>query len=88
MEIQVGSVVRSIAGHDMQSLLIVVGYENGMAYCADGRLRRVDSPKKKKLKHLQKFNYVSPRIAKLVKDGAAITNSEVRKALAEYQHIE
>ena len=53
MEIKVGSIVRSIAGHDKGSLLLVVGLDNGYAYVADGKLRKIEKPKKKKLKHLQ-----------------------------------
>ena len=53
MEIKVGSIVRSIAGHDKGSLLLVVAMEKGYAYVADGKLRKIEKPKKKKLKHLQ-----------------------------------
>ncbi len=53
MEIKVGSIVRSIAGHDKGSLLLVVALDNGYAYVADGKLRKIEKPKKKKLKHLQ-----------------------------------
>ena len=55
MEIKVGSIVRSIAGHDKGSLLLVVALEKGYAYVADGKLRKIEKPKKKKLKHLQGF---------------------------------
>ena len=50
MEIKIGSVVRSIAGHDKGDLLLVVAVEDGYAYVSDGNLRKVLKPKKKKLK--------------------------------------
>lgn len=61
MEIKVGSIVRSIAGHDKGSLQLVVGMENGYAYVADGKLRKIEKPKKKKLKHLQGSNYLTDK---------------------------
>ena len=61
MEIKVGSIVRSIAGHDKGDLQLVVGLDNGYAYVADGKLRKVEKPKKKKLKHLQGSNYLTDK---------------------------
>ena len=61
MEIKVGSIVRSIAGHDKGSLLLVVAMEKGYAYVADGKLRKIEKPKKKKLKHLQGSNYLADK---------------------------
>ena len=71
MEIIEGSIVRSIAGRDKGDLFIVLSREGDFVYLANGELRKVDHPKKKKLKH------------KLATVGK-VTNSEVRKALAEF----
>jgi len=78
MEIQTGSIVYSKAGRDKGKILLVVSVEGEYAYVADGDLRRVDKLKKKKLKHLQKTNKVSGI-------SENITNSEIRKILAEYK---
>lgn len=83
MEIVEGSVVRSIAGRDMGDLFIVLAREGDYAYLANGELRKVDRPKKKKLKHLQGRNYVSEFIQNKLQTTGKVTNSEVRKALAE-----
>ena len=77
MEIIEGSIVRSIAGRDKGDLFIVLSREGDFVYLANGELRKVDHPKKKKLKHLQGTNSVSDFVGK-------VTNSEVRKALAEF----
>ncbi len=76
-----GAVVISKAGRDKGNFFVVLRSEDNYAYIADGNLRRVDRPKKKKLRHLQLTNYVSQRILGSEQE---ITNSEVRKALAEY----
>ena len=82
MEVEVGSVVRSKAGRDKGGLFIVIARDGEYAYLADGDNRRAENPKKKKLRHIQ----VSGKTAEAVKAGAAaglVTNSQVRKALAE-----
>lgn len=45
-----GSVVLSLCGRDKGRMLVVVGIiDDSYVYVADGRLRRVESPKRKKL---------------------------------------
>ena len=63
MEIKVGSLVISKAGRDKGDMFIVLSISDGFAYLANGELRKVDRPKKKKLKHLQGTNMVSEFIA-------------------------
>ena len=78
MEIQKGSVVRSKAGRDKGIVFMVLSLEADSAYIANGKKRKVENPKRKKLKHLQGYNDV------LDIEGE-ITNSKVRKALAVYR---
>lgn len=54
MEFAKGMVVRSIAGHDSGSWLVVMSLENGFAFVADGKERKVEKPKKKNIKHLSR----------------------------------
>ncbi len=84
MDIVEGSVVRSIAGRDKGDLFIVLLREGNFVYLANGELRKVDRPKKKKLKHLQGTNSVSEFIQNKLSIQGKVTNSEVRKALAEF----
>lgn len=76
MEIKIGSVVRSVAGHDKGDWFLVVATEEGYAYVSDGKLRKVEKPKKKKLKHLQGTHFVS--------EEDFSENYKVRNILAEY----
>ena len=68
MEIGIGSVVISKAGRDKGDNFIVLSLDGEFAMLANGDLRKVDKPKKKKLKHLQKTNYVSDFIAEKMKN--------------------
>lgn len=76
MIITVGSVVRAKAGRDKDSFFIVVKIEEGYAYICDGKRRKVDKPKKKKLIHLQATETVASQ--------SMDTNRKIRKALSEF----
>jgi len=52
MNFQRGTVVRTKAGHDKGSFFAVIRIEKDMAYIADGNVRKLSSPKPKKLIHL------------------------------------
>lgn len=47
-----GALVKSTAGHDKGWLYIVLRTEEGFVYAADGKHHGLDSPKKKRLKHV------------------------------------
>ena len=48
-----GMLARSLAGHDAGKIYVIIGSDSAYVYLADGRLRTVDHPKKKKKKHVQ-----------------------------------
>lgn len=83
MEVLVGSVVRSLAGHDKSDCFIVLSLEGGYAYVADGKLRKAEAPKKKKLKHLQKSGKIAIDLKARLENKELVENWELRKALAE-----
>ncbi len=79
-----GHIVRSKAGRDKGDIFIVLDVQDNYAYIANGILRKVDRPKKKKLMHLQCSDKVSDVILQKIDSSEEITDSMVRKALAEY----
>lgn len=84
MEAEQGLIVRSKAGRDAGDLFIILRLEGDYAYIANGDKRKVDCPKKKKLKHLQLTGSLSEFVKNKLKAGVKVTNNEVRIALAEY----
>ena len=54
MEIKLGNVVISSAGHDCGRFMVVVGADDGFVFVADGKERKLDSPKKKNIKHVRR----------------------------------
>ena len=53
MELKVGQVVRSLAGHDKGELMVIAGFEKDKVLVCDGKHRRLEKPKCKNPKHLQ-----------------------------------
>ena len=60
----IGEVVLSLRGRDSKRRFVIIGAaaEVGYVYVADGRLRKVESPKKKKRKHLLTEGMATPEI--------------------------
>lgn len=84
MENYEGLVVKSKAGRDNGKLYLVIKTDGEFVYVANGDTRKIENPKKKKLKHIQKTsNYAEKLRAKLLA-AQLVENHEVRKALAEY----
>lgn len=79
----VGSVAISKAGRDKNKIFIIIGQEDD-DYCliADGRLRRIETPKRKKRKHLYITAYFIDDICKKIRSGEKISNAEFRKIIS------
>jgi len=85
LDIFAGDIVYSKAGRDKDKVFVVLSVLEGQyALLADGRLRRVDKPKKKKLKHLLKSGHASSYIAEKLSEGMKVTNPDLKKVLAEF----
>ena len=54
MELTKGLVVRALAGRDMGNFFVVLSVDGGYAFIADGKRRKLASPKRKNLRHLQR----------------------------------
>ncbi len=84
MELDRSQFVVSLAGRDQGRIFFVVDIDPVFVYLADGRLRRVESPKKKKRKHVKFFSEGSDRLREKLATMGKVTNSEIRRALSPY----
>ncbi len=82
MDIKVGSAVYSISGRDKGKMYLVSRIENGYCFLTDGDKRRIENPKKKKEKHLNKTNFVSD-----VFESGMTENHMIRKELNKLRPI-
>lgn len=55
-EIKAGCIVISKSGRDKGKLFVVVDVQDRYVYIADGKLRKIEKPKKKNKQHLQLTN--------------------------------
>lgn len=82
-----GWIVRSEAGHDKGDVFCVVGEEGGLLLLADGKRRKVSTPKKKKVSHVTVLNrggYLAPAIQRIGM-GEPVTDRALRRALAAFR---
>ena len=87
MEVFAGDIVYAKAGRDKDKpfvVLSVLSSDSDYAMLADGRCRRVDQPKKKKIKHPLKSGHSSAYIAEKLAEGVKVTNPDLKKVLAEF----
>ena len=79
MEIAKSNIVRSNAGRDKGKLFFVLAVEGEYLLLADGKSRKVESPKRKKRRHVLFFSAEETRLAEKIKSEEKITNSELRR---------
>lgn len=80
MEYRIGQKVRSKAGRDKGTDYVVVRTEGNYVYVADGAARRLEHPKKKKLRHVEGSYNVSEEIAERLHEGS-LENYMIRRFL-------
>ena len=78
MEWEIGQVVRSLAGRDKGSFLVVLELAPPYAVVCDGKHRPLERPKRKKLFHLAPTSQVLP-------EEALKTNRQIRAALRSFE---
>ena len=84
MEISKSDIIISLAGRDKGKFFYVVGVEEGYVLLADGRGRKLENPKRKKLKHVRRVSRTESRVADKILRGDKVLNSELRRDLATF----
>ncbi len=76
MDIKIGSVVRALAGREKDRYFVAVAVSGGFVYIADGKERKLSSPKKKNMKHISPVNdYI---------DTDGLTDRKLRQLMSSY----
>ncbi len=78
MEAKRGQIMRSLAGHDKGDFQVILKLDGKLAYVADGKRRRLEAPKKKKLMHMAATGTV-------LGEESLSTNRQIRTALAKFR---
>ncbi len=81
----IGQVVTSIAGRDKDKMFVIVEIvDDKYVKVVDGRLRKVEKPKLKKIKHLNISNHFIGEVAEIKKNRRKLTNERIKKALENF----
>ena len=82
MDIAKSNIVKAIAGRDTGSYFFVLETEGDFLLLADGKRRRLESPKRKRRKHVELVARSQSPVAEKIRSNEKITNSELRRAIA------
>jgi len=83
-QLMLGQLAKSIAGRDKGRYMVIIDIiDENYVYVVDGDLRRVENPKKKKIKHLQMLNKRADLIAEKLAKKRKINNEYIKEALNE-----
>lgn len=84
-----GQIVKSKSGHDKGNVFFVVEViDEDYVLIADGDRRKSESPKKKKVKHLQPYNRINETVAEKLAQGLKLENIELQRELEKSGAIE
>ena len=84
MDISKSDIVISLAGRDKDKLFYVIEIEDNYVLLADGKGRKLENPKRKKLKHVRRVTRTETRVATKILNGDKVLNSELRRDLATF----
>ena len=88
MILEKGQLVRSIAGHDIGEYFLVYQIiDDNFVLIANGKTRKLEKPKLKKIKHLSKMNKKSDVIDSLDKNDLQSQNKKIRNVIFELLEV-
>lgn len=84
MCVNIGDVVKSIAGRDKDKLFLVCKIENGFVFLANGKERKTTKAKRKKVKHIKLIiKAKNIELAKKIASEKPVSNEKLAKELAK-----
>ena len=81
MEYSIGMFAKSLAGHDKNKLYLISKIDEEYAYLADGKIRTIDKPKKKRLKHIQIDYQIMEFIQDKLEMKIELKNEDIKRAI-------
>ena len=88
MEVAKADIVQSEAGRDKGKLFFVLDLEGEFLLLADGKSRKVETPKRKKRRHVRFVAKQTTGVSEKITGEEKITNSELRRALAAFRETD
>ncbi|MCL2569365.1 MAG: KOW domain-containing RNA-binding protein [Oscillospiraceae bacterium] len=83
-DVQKGDLVLSLNGRDQGKALFVAEVDDLYVVLVDGKSRKLEHPKRKKIRHCKFLAREASRVAEKLRTGERVTNVDVRRALAAF----
>lgn len=82
---QIGEFVSSLSGHDAGSTYMIVKIEEPFVWLCDGDYKKIDKPKKKRIKHVKLSNVAADAIKEKIEKNKIVHNEEIYSAIKKYK---
>lgn len=86
-EVTIGGFAISKKGHDFGRLYVIINEDNEYVYLVDGKIRTLDRPKKKKMKHVDILNSYNPNLIEKINDNK-VRDEDIKRALKLYKTMQ
>ncbi len=84
-EFEIGGYAVSTAGHDSGKKYVISQTDREYVYLVDGKIRTMNRPKKKKIRHVQMLDQSNPILAEKLKN-MTVKNEEIKRAIKLLQY--
>ena len=82
----IGFLASSKAGHDKDKIYVIIKEDSEYVWLADGNLKTVEKPKKKKKKHIQPIkSFYNEEMRNLLLEGKQVTDLQIMMVLKNYK---
>ncbi len=83
-----GMLAFSKAGHDKQTVYMIIGETEESVYLCDGKSRNLENPKKKNKKHIQLIKSgIDLTIQEKLLQHQTVHNEEIKKVIKDYHRL-
>ena len=82
----IGFLASSKAGHDKDKIYVIIKEDKEYVWLADGKIKTIDNPKKKRKKHIQLIKYFyNEEIRTSLSEGKKVSDLEIVMVLKNYK---
>ena len=82
-----GLLASSKAGHDKDKIYVIIREDKEYVWLADGKLKTISNPKKKRKKHIQLIKcFQNDDMKSRLLENKEVTDLEIVMALKKYKH--
>lgn len=81
-----GFLASSKAGHDKDKIYVIIKEDSEYVWLADGKIKTISNPKKKRKKHIQPIKYfINGEMRTSLLEGKAVSDLEIMMILKNYK---